>query len=78
MRKLGDEYVRSEFRLHKKTTDVNHLNQFYNAWENYLKMLMNRNEPIGRNMEDQQKLKLNEEQKEKLSQLREEVKLSTE
>ena len=36
MRALGDAYVKSEFRLHKATTNTDQLNQFYTEWQKYL------------------------------------------
>lgn len=35
MRQLGDAYVKSEFKLHKKAKPE-HLTSFYREWENYL------------------------------------------
>ena len=39
MRTLGDAYVKSEFRLHKATTNTDQLNQFYTEWQKYLEHL---------------------------------------
>ncbi len=36
MKRLGDAYVRSEFRLHKSATNPNHITQFMTEWRNYL------------------------------------------
>lgn len=39
MRALGDAYVKSEFRLHKATTNTDQLSQFYAEWQKYLEHL---------------------------------------
>ena len=39
MRALGDAYVKSEFRLHKATTNTDQLSQFYTEWQKYLEHL---------------------------------------
>mmetsp|Transcript_3141 Transcript_3141/g.4185 ORF Transcript_3141/g.4185 Transcript_3141/m.4185 type:complete len:121 (+) Transcript_3141:49-411(+) len=37
MRLLGDKYVKSEFRLHKNTSNEDHISHFFLEWENYLR-----------------------------------------
>lgn len=41
MRTLGDNYVKTEFRLHKKVTDLAILETFYNEWAQYAQTLLN-------------------------------------
>jgi hypothetical protein len=36
MRKLGDAYVKAEFRQHKDVTDTNQLGKFFTEWNMYL------------------------------------------
>lgn len=73
MRKLGDDYVAHEFRLHKKVTSEAHLNRFYTAWNDYLTMLLSKGK-LGKSLDSSLKDKMNEEQLEKLQQLKEESK----
>ena len=73
MRKLGDDYVSHEFKLHKKVTSEAHLNRFYTAWNEYLAMLLSKGK-LGKNLDNTLKDKLNEEQLDKLNQLKEESK----
>ena len=40
MRQLGDNYVRSEFKLHKKATKPEYLSAFFVEWEKYLHELL--------------------------------------
>jgi hypothetical protein len=40
MKSLGDTYVKSEFRLHKSATKSEHINQFFDAWQDYLQQLL--------------------------------------
>jgi len=40
MRQLGDRYVQSEFRLHKKTSNNDQLDMFFTAWQDYLDQLL--------------------------------------
>lgn len=39
MRKLGDAYVKSEFRLHKSVTKPEQLEEFFTAWRSYLEQI---------------------------------------
>lgn len=73
MRKLGDDYVAHEFKLHKKVTSEAHLNKFYSAWNDYLTMLLSKGK-LGKTLDGNLKDKMNEEQLEKLSQLKDESK----
>ena len=36
MKELGDSYVKAEFRLHRKVTKPEQLDQFFEEWERYL------------------------------------------
>lgn len=36
MKSLGDAYVKSEFRLHKKVTNQDQLSRFFTEWNMYL------------------------------------------
>ena len=40
MRRLGDSYVKSEFKLFKAVTNEGQLNQFYTGWNEYLDQLL--------------------------------------
>jgi hypothetical protein len=74
MRKLGDDYVKNEFRLHKKTTNAAHLQDFFREWENYLRSMKQASGKFGRHLEGEETKKLNDEQRIKLAQLHEETK----
>lgn len=74
MRKLGDDYVKNEFRLHKSSTNETHLNQFYKAWNDYLRNLQARGHSLGKDLSDKERSNLSLEQREKLEQLRVEAK----
>lgn len=76
MRRMGDEYVKHEFNLHKKATNQAQLSDFFAAWENYLKTVQQSTGRIGRNMESSETQKLNDEQRIKLAQLKEETRNS--
>lgn len=39
MRSLGDAYVKSEFKLHKKVENTAQLDAFFTAWEDYLNQM---------------------------------------
>ena len=39
MRDLGNAYVRNEFKLHKNSNNVTHVERFLNEWEQYLQHL---------------------------------------
>ena len=74
MKQLGDKYVKEEFRLHKKVTNETHLKNFYSGWEDYLQMMKASNGKVGRDLEKTEAQKLNDEQRIKLAELREETK----
>jgi hypothetical protein len=69
MRKLGDDYVKNEFRLHKSSTNREHIDKFYVAWTDYLAMLLKRNGRIGQDLNKSDRVKLSKDQEEKLSEL---------
>lgn len=75
MRSLGDSYVRSEFRLHSKTTNPQQLSDFFNAWGDYCKQLQQQQQQgegvIGQSLDEESVKLLNDEQKSKLAELRE-------
>ena len=74
MRKLGDDYVKAEFQLHKSATNTTHIADFMKEWENYLESMKRTTGKFGRNMEKEEAGKLNDEQRIKLAQLRDEAK----
>lgn len=75
MRKLGDDYVKHEFRQHRNTSNQNQLNDFFQEWEKYLKAMKQQSAgKFGRELEKSEASKLNDEQRIKLAQLREETK----
>ncbi len=77
MRKLGNDYVKSEFNLHKPVVKEVQLTKFFDAWDNYLNVLRKKsNIEKGKHLDDKEKAKLSVEQKEKLDQLKQEVKIS--
>ena len=89
MRSLGDAYVKSEFKMHKKVTDSAQLNQFFAAWEQYLDQLLQtarRKETVSAGSLDEKgtsptkfgqhlssEIDLSDEQKDQLEKLREEA-----
>ena len=82
MRALGDEYVRSEFKLHK-TASAKHLAPFFEQWMAYLQELNTGfansgagAQRFGRDLAPEELSALNEEQQERLQTLQEEVKKS--
>lgn len=77
MRKLGNEYVKSEFSLHKSVTKEIQLKKFYDAWENYLYVLRKKSNDVkGKHLNEKERATMSEDQKAKLEQLRQEVKTS--
>ena len=74
LKQLGDKYVKEEFRLHKKVTNEAHLNNFYKEWDNYVHIMKNSNGKVGRDLEKTEAQKLNDEQRIKLAELRQETK----
>eukprot|EP01038_Epipyxis_sp_PR26KG_P006651 gene6651-9132_t len=70
MRKLGDDYLRNEFRLHK-SANSKHLQNFFNEWENYLSLLRSQHSgrKYGKDLDGKEVSILNEDQQEKLGEL---------
>ena len=77
LRQLGNAYVRNEFQLHKKVEKAENLRQFYQAWDDYLKMLLQREERFGQDLRDTDKKFLSDEQHEKLHELKKEAESSS-
>ena len=81
MRVLGDQYVHHEFQQHAKTTNPDHLKQFFFGWEQYLDILKRRTMSssasnkikIGIDIDNTIDESLNNEQKERLHQLKTEL-----
>jgi hypothetical protein len=46
---VGDDYVRNEFKLHKKATAKSQIDQFFIAWEDYLIQMKASKGRYGRN-----------------------------
>ena len=40
MRVVGDNYVKTEFRLHRKVNDLKVLETFYSEWANYAETIL--------------------------------------
>mmetsp|Transcript_24302 Transcript_24302/g.41839 ORF Transcript_24302/g.41839 Transcript_24302/m.41839 type:complete len:99 (+) Transcript_24302:16-312(+) len=74
LKQLGDKYVKEEFRLHKNVTNEAHLNNFYKEWDNYVHIMKSSNGKVGRDLEKTEAQKLNDEQRIKLAELRQETK----
>ena len=72
MRKLGDEYVRAEFKSHK-SAKPEHLTHFFPAWEDYLLKIRLQRESFGANLNDNMKKNLSDDQKLQLLNLKEEA-----
>ena len=74
MRDLGDKYTRSEFKLHKNAK-IGQVKEFVRQWKEYMYTieLQAKQGQIGRDLDETKLEKLNEEQREKLSQLKEEA-----
>ena len=80
MRVLGDQYVHHEFQQHAKTTNPDHLKQFFIGWEQYLDILKwktmsntTNKVKIGIDIDNTIDESLNSEQKERLHQLKTEL-----
>ncbi len=78
MKGIGDTYVRSEFQLHKDVKQEKQLEQFMKAWTGYLGGLQRQRSKEGKfgaALGDQDlSTKFTPEQKEKLQELRTELK----
>ena len=72
MRKLGDDYIRSEFRSHK-TAKPEQVSQFMHAWGDYLLKIRLQRDRFGSNLNDNAQKALSDEQKKKLGELRNEA-----
>ena len=72
MRKLGDDYVRAEFKSHK-TAKPEHLKGFFLGWEDYLLKIRLQRGSFGSNLNDNMKKHLSDDQKMQLQNLREEA-----
>ena len=72
MRKLGDDYVRAEFKSHK-AAKPEHLKGFFGAWEDYLLKIRLQRDSFGANLNDNMKKNLSDDQKMQLLNLREEA-----
>lgn len=78
MRKLGDDYLRNEFRLHKNVSATGGdgkkvLHDFNVEWNKYLQYMVEKEDRFGRDMSTEEAGKLNEMQRERLEQLRKEA-----
>jgi hypothetical protein len=73
LRQLGNAYVRNEFQLHKKVEHPQNLKIFFDAWEKYLVMMESRTEKFGKDMVDEERRVMSNEQKEKMVELKKEA-----
>lgn len=82
MKKLGNEYLRSEFKLHKNLApNSDEARTFLLHWKNYNQTLkdqlaMGFSQPIGKDIDQEQFSKMDEDQKQQLKKLKEEVESS--
>lgn len=76
LRQLGNAYVRNEFKLHKTVTHEQRLADFYQSWDEYLQMMAKQTPrgKVGREMRENERKYLSDEQKDKLVELQEEIK----
>jgi hypothetical protein len=72
MRMLGDDYVRNEFKQHK-TAKPEQLKMFFTAWDNYLTLMRKQEGTFGRDLDEGTKSALNDEQRKKLNDLKNEA-----
>ena len=73
LKKLGNDYLRNEFKLHKKVEKVDVLSKFYKGWEDYLRTVSSQRGKFGRDLEADAQQSLSVEQRKKLDELREEA-----
>lgn len=73
LQKLGNEYVKSEFRLHKKVEKQDVLAKFYAGWEEYLGTIKSQKGKFGKEMSPGHVESLSEAQRQKLLELKEEA-----
>lgn len=69
LRKMGDAYVKEEFRLHKMAK-MSHLQHFYIEWESYLKQMQASDKTIGKDLDPKTISQLSPEQRAKLSEMK--------
>mmetsp|Transcript_659 Transcript_659/g.1420 ORF Transcript_659/g.1420 Transcript_659/m.1420 type:complete len:105 (-) Transcript_659:85-399(-) len=70
MRSLGDAYVRKEFKLHyKPDVKENHRKMFLSEWGNYVQTISAQASVVGKELSEDQRSKLNDEQKTQLGNL---------
>ena len=72
LRKLGNDYVRNEFLAHKSAKDE-HLAPFFKEWEGYPETLGRRSGTFGSDMDRASLGALNDEQRQKLRELKDEA-----
>lgn len=74
MRELGDNYTRSEFKLHK-SAKIGQVKEFVRQWKEYMYAveLQAKQGQIGRDLDEAKIEVLNDEQRSKLSKLKEEA-----
>ena len=72
LRKLGNDYVRNEFKAHKAAKEE-HLAPFLREWTGYLDTLSIRSGTFGSDMDRADIGALTDEQRQKLSQLKDEA-----
>lgn len=70
MRKLGNDYVKNEFKLHASAKEE-HLTPFFKEWDAYLETLRRRSGNFGSDMDNIENL--SDEQRQKLNELRAEA-----
>jgi len=77
MKELGNSYVKSEFRQHRKMTDANEIQQFGKEWQLYIQQMKNQSQSqenqksYGRNLSSE--LHFSDEQQDQLNKLKEEA-----
>jgi len=76
LKKLGDEYVRAEFRLHKKVEKPDVLGKFFAEWENYLTTIRAQKGRFGRDLDPRNVQSMSEAQRGKLNELKDAAKKS--
>ena len=67
---LGNEYVRAEFRLHKKVVKEDVLSKFFGEWEMYLRTIKAQQGRFGQNLDSSKVAVMSEAQKKKLEELK--------
>ncbi len=77
MRAVGDDYLRNEFRLHKKVSSAAHLDLFMDGWRQYLSSLQRSADgKVGRNISSEEQNFFSKEQQTKMKELLTETKNS--